>query len=69
MLFEFYDIYNLVLIQNKYKQVIVICRGTDVLLLLYHIGCTKYEVWIMSGALKQKRGYPVYIILSKQDTY
>ena len=39
-------------IQNKYKSsVIVICRGTDVLYLLYHLGCTKYEVWMMSGTL------------------
>ena len=54
-------------IQNKYNQVIVICRGTDVLLLLYHLGCTKFEVWMMSRMLKQKKGYPVYIILSKLD--
>ena len=27
-------------IQSKYKQVVVICRGTDVLLPLYHLGCT-----------------------------
>ena len=26
-------------IQNKYKRVILICRGTGVLLLLYHLGC------------------------------
>ena len=38
------------------------------LLLLYHLGCTKYEVWMMSRTLKQKRGYPVYIILLKLDT-
>ena len=55
-------------IQNKYKQDIVICRYTDVLLLLYHLGCTKYEVWMMSRTLKQKKGYPVHIILSKLHT-
>ena len=38
------------------------------LLLLYHLGCTKYEVWMLSRTLKQKRGYPVYIILSKLHT-
>ena len=38
------------------------------LLLLYHLGCNKYEVKMMSGTLKQKKGYPVYIVLSKQDT-
>ena len=55
-------------IQNRYKQVIVNCRGTDVLLLLYHLGCTQYEVLIMSGTLKQKKGYQVKIILLKLDT-
>ena len=38
------------------------------LLHLYHLGCTKYEVWMMSRTLKQKKGYPVHIILLKLDT-
>ena len=38
------------------------------LLPLYHLGCTKYEVWMMSGTLKRKMGYPVHIILLTLDT-
>ena len=38
--------------QNKYKQVLVLCMGTDVLLLLYHIGCKK--IWGMNDVRKVK---------------
>ena len=38
------------------------------LLLLYHLGCTNYEIWMMSRTSKQKKGYPVHIILLKLDT-
>ena len=35
-------------IQSNYKRLIVICRDTDVLLLLlYHLGRTKTEVWMV----------------------
>ena len=53
-------------IQNGYKRVIVICRDTDVLLLLlYHLGRTGAEIWMVSGTSKQKKCYPVHIIASK----
>ena len=35
---------------------------------LYHLGCTKHEVCVMSGTLTQKKRDMVYIILSKLDT-
>ena len=55
-------------IQNNYKRVIVICRDTDVLLLLlYHLGRTETEVWMVSGTSKQPKCYPVHIIASKLD--
>ena len=55
-------------IQDKYKRVIAICRETGVLLPgipLYHLGCTETEVWVISGTSKEKKCYPVHIILSK----
>ena len=55
-------------IQNNYKRIIVICRDTDVLLLLlYHLGHTEAEVWMVSGTSKQKKCYPVHTIASKLD--
>ena len=43
-------------IQNNYRRVLLICRDTDVLLLLlYHLGHTEAEVWMVSGTSKQKQ--------------
>ena len=55
-------------VQNNYKRLIVICRDTDVLLLLlYHLGRTKTEVWMVSGTSKQQNCYPVQTVASKLD--
>ena len=37
------------------------------LLLLYHLGHTEAEVWMVSGTSKQKKCYPVHTIASKLD--
>ena len=52
----------------NFKRIVVMCRDTDVLLLLlYHIGRTDVEVWTVSGTAKQKKCYPVHAIASKLD--
>ena len=45
----------------------MICRDSDVLLLLCHLGHTEAEVWMVSGTSKQKKCYPVHTIASKLD--
>ena len=55
-------------IQYNYKRLFVICRDADVLLLLlYHLGQTKTEVWMVSGTSKQQKCYPAHTIASKLD--
>jgi len=54
-------------IENGFQRLIVICRDTDVLLLmLYHIG-NMVETWMVSGTAKQRRCYPVHTICDMVD--
>ena len=55
------------IIQQKYDRVEVMCRDTDVLLLLMHF-CShlhEVEVWMVSGTSKQRKCYPVHLMCTK----
>ena len=55
-------------VENNHKRIIVMCRDTDVLLLLlYHLGRIDVEVWMVSRTSKQRKCYPVHVIASKLD--
>ena len=45
---------------------VVVCRDTDVLLLLlYHLGEMDIEVWMSSGTARQRKNYPIHLIAKK----
>ncbi len=51
-----------------YKRLLVMCRDTDVLLLLlYHLGALSVETWMISGTAKQRKCFPVHEIASHLD--
>ena len=48
-------------VDGGYERVLVICRDTDILLLLVHFMPTKpVEVWMISGTAKSRKCYPVH---------
>ena len=45
------------------SRILVVCRDTDILLLLIHfLGSKDVEVWMMSGTAHQMKCYPVHLI-------
>ena len=48
-------------VNQGYKRVLVICRDTDVMLLLVHfIPAQAAEVWMISGTAKKRKCYPIH---------
>ena len=48
-------------VNEGHKRVLVICRDTDVLLLLVPFMSTKAaEVWMISGTPKKRKCYPIH---------
>ena len=48
-------------VKQGYKRVLVICRDTDVMLLLVHfIPAQTAEVWMISGTAKKRKCYPIH---------
>lgn len=55
--------------QRNYKRIAVICRDTDVLLLLlFHLGNLSAEVWMIAGTAKQRKCFPVHSIARNLDS-
>ena len=55
--------------RTKHKRLIIICRDTDVLLLLvYNFGKQPLEVWMVSGTRKKIKCYPIHIIAQNMPT-
>ena len=49
--------------EANFKRMVVVCRDTDVLLLLlYHLGEMDIEVWMSSGTARQRKNYPIHLI-------
>ena len=49
-------------VNQGYKRVLVICRDTDVMLLLVHfIPPQTAEVWMISGTAKKRKCYPIHV--------
>lgn len=47
-------------VNQGYKRVLVVCKGTDVMLLLVHfIQVQTAEVWMISGTAKKRKCYPI----------
>lgn len=52
--------------RNNYKRIEVRCRDTDVLLLLlFHLGRFEIEVCMVAGTAKQRKCFPVHLIVRK----
>lgn len=50
-------------VTNGYERVLVMCRDTDVMLLLIHFLSSKpVETWMISGTAMKRKCYPVHII-------
>ena len=50
-------------VNQGYKKVLVICRDTDVMLLLVHfISAQTAEVWMISGTAKKRKCYPMHAL-------
>jgi len=50
-------------VNQGYKRVLVICRDTDVMLLLVHfIPAQTAEVWMISGRAKKRKCYPIHAL-------
>ena len=50
-------------VNQGYKRVLVICRDTDVILLLVHfIPAQTAEVWMISGTAKKRKCYPIHAL-------
>ena len=48
-------------VNQGYKRVLVICRDTDVMLLLVHfIPAQTAKVWMISGTAKKRKCYPIH---------
>ena len=48
-------------VNQGYKRLLVICRVTDVMLLLVHfIPAQTAEVWVFSGTAKKRKCYPIH---------
>ena len=47
---------------NRYNIIVVVCRDTDVLLLLTHfLGSEQHlQVWMISGVSRERKCYPVH---------
>ena len=54
-------------VDKQFSRILVVCRDTDVLLLLLHFFGSKQdiEVWMESGTARQKKYYPVHEIAEK----
>ncbi|MEL6989860.1 MAG: hypothetical protein AAGK97_18775, partial [Bacteroidota bacterium] len=64
LIFHALDVYR-----SNYKRITVICRDTDVLLLLlFHLGSLPVEVWMIAGTYKQIKCFPVHSIASNLDS-
>jgi len=50
-------------VNEGYQRVLVICRDTDVMLLLIHFVSTRIsEVWMVSGTAKNRKCYPLHAV-------
>ena len=50
-------------VNEGHERVLVICRDTDVLLLLVHFMSTNAaEVWMISGTAKKRKCYPIHAV-------
>ena len=50
-------------VSQGYKRVLVICRDTDVMLLLVHfIPAQTAEVWMIFGIAKKRKCYPIHVL-------
>ena len=47
-------------VNQGYKRVLVICRDTDVMLLVQFIPTQTAEVWMISGTAKKRKCYPIH---------
>lgn len=48
-------------VSEGFERIVVICRDTDVMLLLLHFVCTKArEVWMLSGTAAKRKCYPIH---------
>ena len=53
--------YSIRAFNQGYKRVLVICRDTDLMLLLVHfIPAQTAEVWMLSGTAKKRECYPIH---------
>ena len=53
-------------VQNGYQRIIVMCRDTDVMLLLLHFTASKAsEVWMMCGNTRKRKFIPIHQVAQK----
>ena len=53
-------------ITEGYRRILVVCRDTDVMLLLLHFVAAKAaEVWMISGTARQRKCYPIHAIYGR----